>query len=277
MGRCLHQGGLVSDVPAIRLDARAVFALKAEALAQLDRLYDADRKIAESLEKIHAYQPYRIDNHYGCTGPNAPRQEIDKLCWRYMVRLYELEKWMLCTDYKKLLDEIEHYNTPEFTLENAEGWVAGLQGLIHDNVQTLIKQVFNEITQGYYYTGSRNNGERKKRNNSGIDQSFILYTSDYSSIFGYWSSTPTVTDDLEKVCYILDGKALPKETLKRKASSDRTMAASNPYMDVTFCKNGNTHYKIQDDIREKLNRWGPSGAVLGENIKIKIFEKGNGW
>jgi hypothetical protein len=47
----------------------------------------------------------------------------------------------------------------------------------------------------------------------------------------------------------------------------------NDYFSVKFCKNGNTHYTMNEEIREKLNKWGPEGNIIGENIKIKIFEK----
>lgn len=263
----------MSDI-AIRLDVQSIFALKVKHLALMEQLVKTDKEISQTLEPIHAYAPYRLDYRYADCHEKRETRDIDQSCWSYLVRLYELEKWMLCTEYKKLLKDIETYATPEFTVANAEGWVLGLKALIHDNVKTLVKQVYDSITQEKYLTGGNyHTGTMKKRNNNGIDKTFIITTRDYSRIFGYWSSTPTITDDLEKACYILDGKALPDVTLMKRAQSERTKEVANDYFSVKFCANGNSHYTMQENIREKLNRWGPTGNVLGENIKIKVFEK----
>lgn len=80
-------------------------------------------------------------------------------------------------------------------------------------------------------------------------------------------------DDLEKVCYILAGKTLPEKTLRDSLRADKVDTASNPYMSVKLCRNGNTHFTLEDDTRALLNRYGPTGAVIGENIKIKVFER----
>jgi hypothetical protein len=75
-------------------------------------------------------------------------------------------------------------------------------------------KVYADIIKGTYYVGSGFNATKKKRNNMGIDKSFILHTRDWSSTYGYWQNTPTITDDLEKVCYILSGLSLPEKTAK---------------------------------------------------------------
>jgi hypothetical protein len=264
---------IMSDI-AIRLDVQSVYAIKVQYKTLMEKLIETDKEIGQLLEPIHAYAPYRLDFRYDDCHERRIDRNIDRSCWNYLIRLYDLEKWMLCTEYKKLQKDIETYSTPEFTIANAEGWVLGLKALIHDNVRVLIKQVYESITQETYLTGGNyHTGTMKKRNNNGIDKSFIITTRDYQRIFNSWSTTPTITDDLEKACYILDGKCLPDVTLMNQARSDRSSEVENAYFSVRFCQNGNTHYVINDEIREKLNRWGPTGNIIGENIKIKIFEK----
>ena len=192
--------------------------------------------------------------------------------WRYLINLYHLEKYMLCTEYEKMRTEIEEFKTPDFTVENAEGWIAGLRGLIYENVRLMCKRVYDELINGTYRTGNNWNNPKKKRNNDGVDSWFILSTHDYSRIFGHWMSRPTVTDDLEKVCYLLDGKSLPDRTVIDQAKIDGAQEVVCPYFTVRFCKNGNTHYKLTDETRERLNRIGPDGNLLGEKIKIRIME-----
>jgi hypothetical protein len=80
-------------------------------------------------------------------------------------------------------------------------------------------------------------------------------------------------DDLEKVCYILNGESLPEKTLRDELRGDKKTTASNPYMSVKLCQNGNTHFTIEDSTRTLLNRSGPNGSQIGENIKIKVFER----
>ncbi len=257
---------------AKRLTVEDIFALKVKVLGNIRRLEIVANQIQFDLEKIGAYSPYYIQDRYTTHGKDREEKEVDKDCWNYLVRFFSLEKYMLCTDYKKMIEEINSYKTPVFTVENANAWIAGLKDLINENVRVLVKKVFAEITDGAYYVGNGFRGEKKKRNNNGVDKMFILYTRDYQSVFGY-GYDPTVTDDLEKVCYILAGKQIPEKTAKDQMRIAKSSEYENEFFGLKLCKNGNTHYTISDDVREKLNRYGPEGAIIGENIKIKILER----
>lgn len=258
----------------IRHTVESLYALKCSILESAKVIWEIDKDIRAKYDTIGGHTPYRIEFYihvYDCVSQD--QKFIDQAIWRYLVRLYNLEKFMLCTDFQKMIDEIDHFRTPDFTIENANGWIAGLKQTIRDNVNTLVKKVYSDITNGYYYTGNGYRGEKKKRNNNGIDKSFIIYTADWKTIFAYWSDKPTIMDDLEKVCYILDGKALPDKTLRTKMKADRKDTASNEYMSVKLCQNGNTHFTLEDNTRSLLNRYGPTGTEIGENIKIKVFER----
>lgn len=260
---------------APRHTVESLFAAKLDIIGKLRCYAELDDEINVALKGISGYRPYdtnyRWDYHQAKpTDPTPEEKYVDRICWRYLVRIFFLERYLLCTEYKKMLDEIEHFHTPEFTVENANAWLAGLKDLINDNVRTLVKQVYRDIIDGTYRTGSSYNAPRKKRNNNGVDKRFILSTNDYSSLFGYWSRTPTITDDLEKVCYLLDGKTVPEKTAKDTMRETKSAEYSCEYFSLKACANGNTHYVLSDETRDKLNRYGPEGAVLGENIKIKI-------
>jgi hypothetical protein len=256
----------------IRHTVESLFALKLKILDEARTLWEADNRIREMYDSIKGYTPYSLRNTSTLYGEKQDEKCIDQALWSYFVKLYNLEKLMLCTDYKKMMKEIEEFRTPAFTIENASGWLAGLESLIRNNVETLIKQVYSEVTNGFYYTGSGYRAPKKKRNNNGIDKTFILVTHDYSRVFSYYTSGPSVMDDLEKVCYLLDGKCVPEITLINEMKGEKKATASNAYMTVKLCKNGNTHFTLEESTREKLNKYGPSGAIIGENIKIKIFE-----
>jgi hypothetical protein len=257
---------------APRHTVESMVALKAEILANLnemERRSEAVNNLFKGLDDRGSI--HRIEYDYRGYGEGILEKSVDQRFWRYLVQLFSLEKYMLCTDYQKLKKEIEEYHFPRFDAESAQGWLAGLKGLIHDNVTTLVHSVFDAITQGTYYVGGYS-GSQKKRNNNGVDTRFILHTADYR-VLSYWSTDPTVTDDLEKVAYILDGKTLPEETLKSRMRTEKTLEAGNDYFRIKVCANGNTHYTLTDSLRDKLNKYGPSGAIIGEDIKIKIIER----
>ena len=263
----------MSDIQ-IRHTVESLYALRCKILTDAKTLWAIDKQLCESYESIKGHSPYRIENINRIYDVDRDEKSVDQAMWRYLVRLYNLEKFMLCTDFDRMIEEIDRFQTPVFTIENANGWLDGLKGLIRDNVNTLIKKVYAEITNGYYYTGgSGYRGEKKKRNNNGIDARFILYTADYHSIYSYWTEKPSIMDDLEKVCYILDGKTLPQKTLRLMLKEKKSLDAANEYISVKLCRNGNTHFTIEDGIRSLLNKFGPTGSEIGENIKIKVFER----
>ena len=257
----------------VRLGIPDVFEVKVELLGQIARLKAVDGDIRKTFERINGYSPIDLCERYETYAQDAAEKYVDKVCWRYLVGLFHLEKYMLCSDYAKMQEDIDGCRTPPFTVENAEAWIAGLKDLIYDNVRTLVKKVFQEITRGTYQTGSSYNAPRKKRNNNGVDKHFILRTGEWNMMFAYWDERPTVTDDLEKVCYLLSGQTLPEKTAKALMKSEKKEEYSNKFFTIRVYRNGNTHYTLSDEIRDKLNRYGPEGAVLGEDIKIKIVER----
>lgn len=257
-----------------RLDIKSIYQIKLLFLQEIYDLENLDKDIENTLEKLHGYRPYSLNFRYETFEEKREEKYIDRICWNYLVRLFELHKYMLCSDYNKLEKEIQNFQTPVFNLENAQGWLDSLKELIYDNVKTLLNKVFEKITTDTYYTGSGySNRKKKKRNNNGIDENFIITTHDYDRIFGWYTQTPTLTDDLEKVCYILSGEKVPELTIKDVMRDKKTSEFENKYFKIKACKNGNTHYWLCKDIRNKLNYYGSGKGIIGESIKIKIFNE----
>lgn len=255
----------------VRLTIPDIFLIKQQALQEIAEL-QAIQNRESVLKRIGAYEPWRIDIQFGTYAKRREEIYVDRCCWRHLVRMFNLEKYMLCTEYKKMLEDIDNDNTPIFTIENAEGWVAGLKETIYENVRLLCKRVYDNLISGTYRTGgSYCTSKKKKRNNNGIDSFFILSTGDYSRVFGYYDR-PTITDDLEKACYLLDGKLVPEVTMIQRARSDKASEVSNEYFSVRMCANGNTHFRIAEGTANKLNRICPDGTLIGEKMRIKIFD-----
>lgn len=258
-------------IPAIRHTIPSLVALKGEYFYHLDNISKESKSLGALMEEILSHSPLNIRFDYGTYDTNAQEKYIDQVMWRYLVRLFDLHKYMLGSEFSKLQKDIDHFNFPVFNEENAASWVEGLKSLILDNVNHLIKQVYHSITSGCYYTGKI----KKKRNNLGIDKTFILHTRDYQNVFAWYNQHPTVTDDLEKVCYLFDGENVPQANLKSVMRSNKSLVGENSYMKIIIRKNGNTQFTLADSIRDKLNSFGPEDRSLGQDLKIKIFE--NTW
>lgn len=258
----------------VRHTIKSLFDIKLKIIENVYIMNDSAKNIDLLYKEINGYTPYRIEMNEHIYCDNRDEKIIDRSLWLYMVKLYNLEKFMSCSSYYDMLSEINNYKTPIFSIENAYGWVNSLKTTIRENVSDLIKKVYNDVTNSFYYTGNGYRGEKKKRNNNGIDKKFIIYTGDYSSINGiYYSNRPSIMDDLEKVCYILDGELLPDVTLRDTLKRENVYYGNNKYFSVKLCANGNTHFTINEEIRVMLNKYGSSQFDIGENIKIKIFSK----
>lgn len=263
----------ISRLPSTPGDLDYLLAKKDEFMTLHKIILETDATASSLCEEFSGWTPWTIRMNYGNNNNDRTTQAeryFDRICWQYLVSRVRIEKYMLSTEYEKLSKDIDEFRTPSFTRENVTGWMRGLEVQIYDNVARLVKTVYKEICEGVYYT-TPNYRQKKKRNNNGIDKFFILRTADFFRI-GSGRSSATVTDDLEKVCYILSGTALPEETAIMKMQRASTYTYSGPFFALKLCQNGNTHYTLTEDIKNKLNFFGPEGRVIGENIRIKIFE-----
>lgn len=254
-----------------RQTVETLYDIKLKSLGLVERLEKIDENLNKTLEPLHGYVPYRLEWRFENYDEDRAVKYFDRAIWRYFVKLCNLEKYMLCTEYEKLQADIEQFKTPVFNPENAQGWLDNLKSMIYENVRLMCKRVYDSLLTGTYRTGGWNT-PKKKRNNAGVDKRFILTTNDYSRIFGYYYNRPTITDDLEKVCYILGGKTLPEKTIITQARDKKLSEIDCGFFSVKFYQNGNTHYLMTDETRNRLNLIGPTGNIIGEDIKIKIFE-----
>lgn len=234
------------------------------------QMIEENKKI---MKTIGSYDPLELKNNQYKYNDDFIKY-LNRKCWFRLVEKFNLKKYMLCSDYDKMTKDIEDNKFPEFNRENSLGWIRALKETIYENVTTLCKKVFKEITEEVYFTGSSyTNIKKKKRNNNGVDKFFILSTSDYYYIFD-WSSGITITDDIEKCLYILAGEKVPEIPCKDMMRKEKKNIFENDFFKIKVHKSGNTHYWIKDEkLRDRLNLIGAGKGKIGENIKIKIFEE----
>lgn len=194
-------------------------------------------------------------------------KEFDKYYWHKLLLLFSIERFMLCTEYEKIkwkiLDDCDFL---PFTEENVQGFLESCSAWIKDGVNEMLKRVFEQLIDGYYYVGK----VRKKRNLNGVAKDFILYTFDYNRI-AFYRDSPTITDDLEKLCFLIAGKELPKIGMIQQIEKSKIFTAENDYFSIRVCKNGNTHYKFKDGFEKKINFLYADRTKIGDATKIKIL------
>ena len=240
---------------------------------EMEKLFKTNERLSRSIGGFDPlafkYNQYKHQDNY--------KKYINRVCWFHIIELFEMQQYMLCSDYEKTIENIRENKAPDFNRETVLGWVAGLIQLIHNNLNTLVKKVFSLITERGYYTGPGGyRATKKKRNNNGVDSFFIITTYDYTDIFQYRSNV-TVTDDLEKCIYILAGRKLPEEPIKRLMRTEKLCEWENDLWKIKVCKNGNTHYWIKNKkILMLLNKIGSGKGTIGESARIKILEKYKG-
>jgi hypothetical protein len=228
---------------------------------KLENLFNTVRGHGSPLDISFSNQPY-----------DKPESvNFDKYFWLRLTELFSLERFMLCTEYNAMVRKItDQYDFPEFTEKNIEAFLCGCKDWIKNGINAMCDRVYKDLTEGTYWV----NKERKKRNNNGIDKNFILTTRDYCRI-EYYYSDPTITDDLEKMCYLIDGKRLPEIGIVqqiRKNKNTNHLTGENDYFTLRVCKNGNSHYSFKNRWEKKLNALLADRTVLTAYVeRIKLI------
>jgi len=81
-----------------------IYKIKLNLLYDLKEFVKISNKIDETIQDIKGYAPFRIDFRYDSWDDNRETKYIDRTCWIYLVNLFELQKYMLCTEYKTIED-----------------------------------------------------------------------------------------------------------------------------------------------------------------------------
>lgn len=249
-----------------RLDIKDIIDLRNQSVIEMKKLEEQMFILDKTCKQLDGIMPapYSLQKHYSADAIKI----LDYRYWRYMVKYFHLQDFMLSSEYEKLSKQVENYQTPEFTEKNVIGWVFGMKDLINNGVKNLAETLFNELTNAKYITDNKT----KKRNNNGVSKRFIIRANDYGYLYSD-NRQPTITDDLEKLCYILDSKELPEHRMKESLYNEGYYygEASCPYFSIKICKNNNTHYLLTDETVVMLNKIGANSNIIGSDIKIKVF------
>ena len=122
-----------------RLTVTELVDLRERLIVEHDKMYACKDNIQKMFEAINAHDFVVLKISDSNCYEHPIVKSIDQRMWFYMVRLFNLEKYMLCTEYKKLESQICDYDFPEFTLANAEAWLSSVKLLVYENVQKMIE------------------------------------------------------------------------------------------------------------------------------------------
>lgn len=198
------------------------------------------------------------------------RKAMDLHFWRKVFDDMQVEKFLTTIDKEKMMEAMEK-DTPSFDISNVYNTV---NSFIHSKEATalnLIKKVYENFTDMHFISsGSKVVEKRLQLGITKVVRASVFYT--YGKcIPSYVSSTYSKFDhiiDLERACYLCDGKLQPDrlqsiEAIANKALNSKLDEFQNEYFHVKVYKNGNVKITFLDDeVLKTLNRWGKTGNRL---------------
>lgn len=231
-------------------------------------------------ERQHLF--YDIENEYlKCSDyTDAPKKlagAVDRCCWKYFIDCSGIRDTM--TEHRRrLLEQEVKESSPPYSAETAARLSANMRGLYVENMAETVREVFERLSGASYYTGNR---KRVQNNLSKIDRMFRVNGNvSRHSWFGRWEVSDYANtfryNDLEAVCFMLDGKRRPRypETIEDRIKATQIESGSiveNEYFSVALYKNGNQKVTFKRlDVLGKLNQYGPKGDRIAP-VASKIF------
>jgi hypothetical protein len=223
-------------------------------------------RLAKKLDYVH-YQladrirhPNYIDEH----DMETFRKDLDKNFWHEILDEYQAEKYMTATDKKNFFEKLDE-NSPIFDLENVQTMVDSFVNSKEALATNMIAKIYENVTDSYFRVGGKNRGE--KRIQKEIPASFRLsvfytYGKGLPSYVSTSNSRFNIISDLERACYLCDGKKQPdynntiesRTTLVFREGKDYL---EGEYFNLKFYKNGNVLISFNNlDVLNTLNKWG---------------------
>lgn len=231
---------------------------------ELDKINGNASTVFRKLEYVYRYED-EIE---------SLRKVIDKGYWYDVLNKMQIEKLTTAEDKRKIFEKIEK-ETPAFNEKDVREYLANLVDSPQALASNMIKKVFESISQINFRAGNNWRGEKKQMNINGIEKSFraSLFGSAKSfSDFRYttwrYGRGSDFLLDLERVCYLVDGKIQPDYSNNIIAILDNEITqgndvANNTYFKVKLFLNGNVKIDfLNTEILDRINLWGSDGTGL---------------
>lgn len=208
------------------------------------------------------------------------RKTIDWKFWDIVLDISQVEKFISSKEKSdmryKMMDE-----PPIFSADDARKLISGIMNSTEALATNLIKKIYSELANASFYVGNKYNAKKQLKNKNKIEKSFRMSVfSSYGlpSYVMHNDEKVAILQDLERVCYLVDGKLQPEiqgNIVNKIEEGLRTgnLNIAGEYFNIIIFKNGNVKVDFKDkDIVDKINLWGSRGNQLPDFSNL--FNKG---
>lgn len=199
------------------------------------------------------------------------RKKMDYTFWNHCLEVNQVEKYLTTTDKEKLYEKLEE-ETPTFNFQNVMETIESFQQSKEARATNMIKKIYDQVTDLVFSKGNKH-ANREKRLQLGIPQTlrasiFYVYGDGLPSYVSTRNSRFNIIEDLERACYLVDGKLQPDvqkniTALTTEALRKDERFIDSPYLEMQIYKNGNVKIKFKSlETLKRFNYWGQKGNRL---------------
>jgi len=200
------------------------------------------------------------------------RKKLDVRFWHQCLEEFQVEKFLTTTDKEKLYEKLED-EAPVFNFENVMATIHGFMNSKEATATAMIRKIYEEVTDVVFRKGNSFRATGEKRLQTGIPKSFrasIFYTygKGLPAYISSMNSRFALIEDLERACYLVDGKLQPDRQLNIHSLVDLALRnhrsiVDGPYFQLEMFKNGNVKVTFKSlEVLKTLNHWGQKGNRL---------------
>lgn len=224
--------------------------------------------------KLHSEHTISFANHISNYDGKVEKgniiKEIDYKFWSIALDLSQVEKFISSKE-KSDMKEKMHENPPEFNYTQAKNLVHSVMSSTEALATNLIKKIYSELTNTAFYAGNHYRATKQLKNKNKIEKSFRMSVFSRYGLPSYVrhnDAQVAVLQDLERVCYLVDGKLQPDSqgnivTKLEQALRAKELVVNGDYFTLTMFKNGNVKVDFNDlDLVKKINLWGAKSNQL---------------
>jgi len=192
------------------------------------------------------------------------RKSLDAEYWHEFFQQNQVEKYLTSSDAEKMYAEVDE-NPIAFNSVNANNMLASFIGSKEATAMNMVKKIYKELTNAFFRKSGSNNIERRIQKNVPMSlrlSIFCCYSDGLPSYVSESNSKFSLISDLERACYLVDGKLQPDvqksvTSLTTEVLRKGEQFVDAPYFKFKIFKNGNIKLDFKSqEVLDKLNKWG---------------------
>lgn len=201
------------------------------------------------------------------------RKKMDYNYWHQCLDELQVEKYLTTKDKETLFEKFQE-KCPVFNEVNVNEALYGFMNSKEATATEMIKKIYHQVTDLTFRVGNKYRAPSEKRIQLDIPLSFrasmfYVHSGGLPSYVSSSNSRFELIEDLERACFLCDGKTQPDRMKNIRAKTDETLRAHSDlvhgdYFTLKIFKNGNIKIDFTNsEVLKTLNRWGKTGKYLG--------------